>query len=413
MRLGNILILAAAVSGGCISVPQGGSQVSFQNDVEFLQKHLDVVILSDKSTNAQVAVAPELQGRVMTSTATGVNGGSYGWINRKLIATGKTIKHFNPYGGEDRFWIGPEGGQFSVFFAKGEPFDLEHWFTPSAFDTEPFCLVSQDKRKVSLSKDMQLKNYSGSEFELRVDREVRILEFAEIAKVLGIEPVPAVKTVAFETRNTITNTGNSPWGKDTGLLSVWILGMFNPSPQTTVVVPFVKGNEKDLGRIVNDRYFGKVPERRLVVNDGVMFFSGDGQYRSKIGLSPRRAKSVLGSYDADNHVLTIVQYNKPAAARDYVNSMWALQEHPYAGDVVNSYNDGSPAPGVAPLGPFFELETSSPAAKLGVGGTLTHIHRTIHLTGPEAALDPIARKMLGVSIADIRLAMPRTIKAEQ
>lgn len=411
--MGNILILAAVVCSGCISIPQGGRQGSFQDDIDFLNKHLDVVVLSDKSTNARVAIIPELQGRVMTSTASGAEGGSYGWINRKLIAAGKTVKHFNPYGGEDRFWIGPEGGQFSVFFAKGESFDLDHWFTPSAFDTEPFGLVSQTDRKVVLSKDMQLKNYSGSEFELRVNREVRILEFSEIAKVLGIEPVPAVKAVAFETRNTLTNTGNAPWDKDTGLLSVWILGMFKPSPQTTVVVPFVKGAEKDLGPIVNDRYFGKVPEKRLIVKDGVMFFSGDGQCRSKIGLSPQRAKSVLGSYDAENHVLTIVQYNKPAAARDYVNSMWALQEHPYAGDVVNSYNDGPPAPGVAPLGPFFELETSSPAAKLGVGGTLTHIHRTIHLTGPEEALDPIARKMLGVSIADIRLAMPRPIKAEQ
>jgi hypothetical protein len=156
-----------------------------------------------------------------------------------------------------------------------------------------------------------------------------------------------------------------------------------------------------------------VPEKRLVIKDGVMFFSGDGEYRSKIGLSPLRAKSVLGSYDAKNHVLTIVQYNKPAAVRDYVNSMWALQEHPYSGDVVNSYNDGASAPGAAPLGPFFELETSSPAAKLGVGGTLTHIHRTMHFTGPEEALDPISRKMLGVSIADIRLAIPRTITAEQ
>jgi hypothetical protein len=85
--------------------------------------------------------------------------------------------------------------------------------------------------------------------------------------------------------------------------------------------------------------------------------------------------------------------------------MWELQEEPYRGDVVNSYNDGPPEPDAKPLGPFYELETSSPAAKLGVGGTVTHIHRTIHLTGPEDALNPIALKLLGVSIADIKQAI--------
>jgi hypothetical protein len=405
LRLRNLAVFGLIVFSGCVSVPKGGLQKNFHEDVVFLRKHLDIVVLSDKSAKGQVAVAPALQGRVMTSTAGGATGSSYGWINRKFIAAGKTVKHFNPYGGEDRFWIGPEGGQFSVFFAKGVPFDPEHWFTPAAFDTEPFKMVSHDGRKMVLCKDMHLKNYSGSEFELRVDREVRVLEFAEIAKVLGIEPMPSINAVAFETRNTIKNSGTTPWKKETGLLSVWILGMFNPSPETTVVVPFIKGDEKVLGPVVNESYFGKVPEDRLVVGDGVMYFSGDGKYRSKIGVSPRRAKSVLGSYDAKKHVLTIVQYNKPGAVRDYVNSMWALQEHPYQGDVVNSHNDGVPSAEAEQPGSFYELETSSPAAKLGVGGTMTHIHRTIHLAGPEEALDPIARKLLGVSIADIRLAM--------
>jgi hypothetical protein len=36
----------------------------------------------------------------------------FGWINRKLIASRKIQPHINVFGGEDRFWIGPEGGQF-------------------------------------------------------------------------------------------------------------------------------------------------------------------------------------------------------------------------------------------------------------------------------------------------------------
>ena len=95
-------------------------------------------------------------------------------------------------------------------------------------------------------------------------------------------------------------------------------------------------------------------------------------------------------------MLTIVSFDLPAGAGDYVNSMWEIQKQPFAGDVVNSYNDGPPAPGAKPLGPFYELETSSPAAALAPGASLTHVHRTLHLEGEKAALDAIARRVLGV-----------------
>ena len=62
-------------------------------------------------------------------------------------------------------------------------------------------------------------------------------------------------------------------------------------------------------------------------------------------------------------------------------------------------------PGAKPMGPFFELESSSPAAALAPGKSLSHIHRTVHLSGPEPALDKVARATLGVSLADIKAAL--------
>ena len=44
----------------------------------------------------------------------------------------KDNSHFNNYGGEERFWLGPEGGQFSLWFAPGAKQDLDHWLTPPA-----------------------------------------------------------------------------------------------------------------------------------------------------------------------------------------------------------------------------------------------------------------------------------------
>jgi len=397
-----------------IALPAAGAQEktkmaqkTFGDDLAFLKNHTEVVVLSDSSGNCQVAVSPRLQGRVLTSSAEGMDGLSFGWLNRELIVSGQVAQHINVYGGEDRFWLGPEGGQFSIFFKKGNPFDLEHWFTPAPIDTEPFQLVSKSENHAVLKKDMQLENFSGTIFNLHVDREVRVLQYDEAVKALRIVPAKTIKIVAFESHNRLANTGTKVWEKETGLLSIWILGMFNPSPATTVVVPFRTGPENELGPIVNDAYFGKVPAARLVIKEGVLFFSGDGQYRSKIGLSPQRSKSVLGSFDAVNSVLTIVQYNKPEAVVDYVNSMWQLQDKPYKGDVVNSYNDGPAEPGAKPLGPFYELETSSPAAALKPGKSISHLHRTFHLQGPESDLNPISKAIFGVTVAEIKSALPK------
>jgi hypothetical protein len=85
----------------------------------------------------------------------------------------------------------------------------------------------------------------------------------------------------------------------------------------------------------------------------------------------------------------------------FVNSMWEQQKNPYAGDVINSYNDGSPEPGKPPLGPFFELETSSPAAALQPGAVMRHVQRTIHLTGMVQDLDRVAKMKLGVGLDTI------------
>src|SRR5262249_16532454 len=131
---------------------------------------------------------------------------------------------------------------------------------------------------------------------------------------------------------------------------------------------------------------------------GFLRFKCDGQYRSKIGLGPSRAKPALGSYSEELRLLTLVLYTKPAGAQAYVNSMWEMQKEPYGGDVVNSYNHGPTEPGKPSLGGFYEIESSSPAAALAPGAKLTHVHQTFHLVGPEDALDAISRRVLGVAL---------------
>jgi hypothetical protein len=86
----------------------------------------------------------------------------------------------------------------------------------------------------------------------------------------------------------------------------------------------------------------------------------------------------------------------------YVNSLWEWQESPYAGDVVNSYNDG-PLEDGAQLGPFYELESSSPARELQPDEFLRHVHRTYHFEGDFENLNAISRKVLGIDLDQIPL----------
>ena len=83
-------------------------------DITFLKKELKVVELVNGE--ARLIVVPKYGGRVMTSSSKGLTGHSNGWINYDLIISHQTDYYSNPYGGEERLWLGPEGGQFSVFF---------------------------------------------------------------------------------------------------------------------------------------------------------------------------------------------------------------------------------------------------------------------------------------------------------
>jgi hypothetical protein len=158
---------------------------------------------------------------------------------------------------------------------------------------------------------------------------------------------------------------------------------------------------------VRSDYFGAIAGDRLRQQMGAVYFRADGKSRGKIGVAAAWARPIVGSWDAAHGVLTLIEFNLPpsAAHLPYVDSRWLDSAAPYAGDAVNAYNDGPPAPGVPPLGPFYELETSSPAAELKPGESLVHISRTFHFTGEHAALEHLARARLGRSLEAIEAAL--------
>lgn len=391
---------------------KGTGTMSYGEAVQELKKYADVVELVGEG-GARVAVSPQLQGRVMTSTCAGPDGLSFGFINWTFLKAGKKDKHFNNYGGEDRFWLSPEGGPYSLWFAPGVPQTLEHWFTPPAFNDGAWPVVSRPEDPFCRMRvPMKLQNTAGTHFEVEVERTVRLLKKEDLAQLFGPGAAgqitaPGVRWVGYETMNVLTNKGE-PMSRQKGLISIWIAGMLNAGPQTVVIAPYKAGPENVLGPVVETGYFGPIPPERIKITPQAVLFLADANYRAKIGISQRRARNVAGSIDFQNQVLTLVQFSMPDNPADhlYMCNLWGQHKgSSYQGDVFNSYNDGPPGEGQPQFGKFYELESLSPAAELQPGESLRHAHRTVHIQADLKTLAPIARQVLGVDLQEVRRLM--------
>jgi len=387
-----------AAAGNDARAPVMGS---FSYDLQFLRQHDSVVVLKNDSGHAQIIVSPKYQAKVFTSTAEGDSGMSFGWVNYKAFS-GPVDPHMNGYGGENRFWLGPEGGKFSLFFKPGAQQVFTNWKTPAAVDTESWDVTDRTATAISMKKAMQLENYKGTKLSLSAERRIAILGDGDVAQSTGMSLPEGVKVVAYTTDNRITNTGTTEWNEQSGSPCIWILDMFRPGDETVIVVPFKKTDSAGFKKVVTSDYFGAIPADRLKHGDERLFFKADGKSRGKLGVVPLHAPRALGSYDAKNNVLTVIIYEVDSAAK-YLSQRWNTADPPFKGDAVNVYNDG-PLDNGTQMGPFYELESVSPAAFLKPGGSLSHRQAVYHFTGDEKGMDMIALHLLGVSLSDIKKA---------
>ena len=368
-------------------------------DLSFLKAHLpNLIELKDHSGHAAIIVAPEYEGRVMTSTVAGDTGLSLGWINYDLIASQKKKMQFNPVGGEERFWLGPEGGQYALFFKKEDSFTISHWQVPPEVDTVAYQLVSSDDSTAVFSHQAELTNHAGTHFQFQITRTIHMIEEEALQQKLRVAIPVGLSCTAYETDNQIKNTGLAPWKKETGLMSIWLLGQMIPSGETFVFIPFKYA--PDAAKYITDDYFGKIPGDRLQVKDSVLFFRCDGKQRGKIGISPTIAGPVAASIDLTKNLLTVIEYSVEKDGL-YVNSKWEMQKQPYKGDVVNAYNDG-PLPDGSQLGPFYEIESSSAAKELKPADSELYKQTTCHFQGDYQSLRGLAKQLLGVDLDDLK-----------
>ncbi len=152
------LIYTVVFLAGCAATQNkimNNNSMSFANEVDFLRQYTKTIVL--ETGNEKVAVCPELQGKIMVSSLNGDNGQTFAWVNRGHIASGVNDPVINSYGGEDRLWLGPQFGQFSIYNLPGDPFDK--WFTPPPFNSAPFLVISRTPFEVKIENDKIINKY--------------------------------------------------------------------------------------------------------------------------------------------------------------------------------------------------------------------------------------------------------------
>ena len=148
----NPIVLPILIMTTAASLTHRAWAASFGDDAAFLKSHTELIVLSDEKGQAKVAVAPAWQGRVMTSTAGADAGLSFGWINRELIASGKTAAAHERVRRRGSLLDGAGGRAVLDLLRQGAKFEFADWFTPAVFDTLPFKVVSQSKDKASVCR---------------------------------------------------------------------------------------------------------------------------------------------------------------------------------------------------------------------------------------------------------------------
>ncbi len=303
--------------------------MSYHNAIDYLETKTKVLELCNEY-GARVAVCPDWNGRVMTSSADGLDGDSFGMINVPGIERGDDDDSYRFLGGEDQFTLSPEGGPFSLYFA----FDPEAsavrkcqvappiGYHEGRFDVD----FAPPTPSIRMRRNLRMMNLAGARFDFDIVRTVRLTDDADFCPLYGEAVASALEQqdlsyVSYQTVNTLVNRGGT-LSKNSGLVSIRLRSMFNSTPHHVIVVPFKPGSEEELGPSVCVDFFGMAPHGRLRVLDNIALLRADGRYRCQIGVSRKRSLPCIGAIDLRNGVLSLVSFEMPPdpAGYDYLSN---------------------------------------------------------------------------------------------
>ena len=392
-----------------------------KNNLTSMQKILKVleetgsepVVLKGEDKKKTVVVTPKLVGRVMCMSFDSEDGQATGFVNEKQLRKGCSTSGFaarsgpedgwNDFGGAERIWFAPEGGEYGFFFDPGVEHNMYNYRMSYPLHAVPYKVVDQpsDEKSVTFSALIQLVNYRGSKISLEVTRKITVLESCPFAVGLG----GSLDVVGFRSQTWAKNVGLTALNKHTTPLSLWTAGIFNSGKQVIVLLPCRKGPVSELGEPVIKEYFRYVSnlpmdDRTLAshwwVSDGCVLIKANGKVQLKLEMQKRRSLGRLASIDLEDYTMTIVDF-KLYPELDYAASYFL----PYDGDLL----DGGAMSSFMNVGDrksretaIYELEFCSPILELQRNETFCHVSDTYQLRGDKASMASICDRFFNVDL---------------
>ena len=360
---------------------------TFGHDLTRLQKIEGLEIL--QVGDAMIAVSGNYQGRIFTSTAKGMGGKSYGWVNWKLIESKDPATNMAGLGGESRLWFAPEWGKYSLCFEAGKEHTDANLRRPRDLNVKQFKPIHRAKNSLTYGGKMQFINDHDFVFDLDVARTISLLSKEAIEKKYQLPISNKTAFVGFSAETTIKNIGPESFLKETGLIGIWELGCMLTAPDNVVILPL-----SQLTATITE-YFTPIGDR-IQIKDGFAYYKADARGINKIGVLSQFCKNVMGSYSPSQQLLNIVTFTFENEEL-YANSV-PHNTTPYKGDVINIFN------GVVNEAlnlPFYEFESISSSKELQPQEEMSHQQTTYHFEGDFEELDKIAHSFLGVSLRSI------------
>src|SRR6185295_15847604 len=112
-------------------------------------------------------------------------------------------------------WLGPEGGQYALYFAAGKPFAFDNWQTPHAFQEGEWQVTNASDSSLTFTRSLSLSNYAQTEFKVEVLRKISLLGLADAKAALSLDVPSDLIWVGFASDNLLTNRGSRAWAKKT------------------------------------------------------------------------------------------------------------------------------------------------------------------------------------------------------
>ena len=324
--------------------------MSYHDALNYLAQKTSVIELYDQ-LGGRVAVCPEWNGRVLTSTCDGLDGDSFGCVNVQAM----DIECYEDFGGEDQWTISPFVHSFVVEDIK------DH--------------------KAVLQRTLQMNDANGALVEFHLSRSISLLRRRRIGNLFGDAVADSleqedVSVVGFRTENTVKS-------QEKAHVASRQRGMFNASPHTFVIVSTPPEGFAWEPFPVEIDYLGGSPHGRIRHLPLALLIRADGHGRCQTTIPFSAAPPIFGAVELRFGTLTLWTFDLPDNTEE---------------DVIRIYNSGRPHAHELDGAVYYEINCFSATQKLQPESALTYRQYTLHISADNQTLGTLIQQIFDVSL---------------